>query len=344
MRIYWLSLVALLLVTASCAHTPTHEPAATAEASKPTTTPAAQTNAQANVGENRTPAATTNAEADVEAEFKKLMELDDAAHAEVDKWIKENQSFAAQGAGTPDAELNKRIRDRLAPVQKGYEDFIRAHPNHVGARLTFASFLDDLHDEDTQAIHLEAAMSLAPTNPAVWNQLANYYGHIGEAKKAFDYYAKAIELEPTEPVYYHNYGTTVYLFRKDAREHFGIEEQQVFDKALCLYSNAMRLDPKNFQLASDVAQSYYGIKPTRLEDALVSWTNALNIATTEIEREGVYLHLARMKMHAERFEEARAHIKAVSEPIYDELKSRLTRSLADQEAKARTNSPAGKPE
>ena len=30
-------------------------------------------------------------------------------------------------------------------------------------------------------------------------------------KKAFSYYEKAIELDPKEPVYYHNFGTTVFL-------------------------------------------------------------------------------------------------------------------------------------
>jgi len=57
-------------------------------------------------------------------------------------------------------------------------------------------------------------------------------------KKAFDYYAKAIELNPQEPIYYHNFGTTVYLFRKDAMDFYGITEQQVYDKALGLYSKA----------------------------------------------------------------------------------------------------------
>ena len=45
-------------------------------------------------------------------------------------------------------------------------------------------------------------------------------------------------LEPDEPVYYQNFATTVYLYRKDAREFYHIGEQQVFDKALDLYRQA----------------------------------------------------------------------------------------------------------
>ena len=54
----------------------------------------------------------------VEREYRKLMEDDDAALDEVDKWIQENHSFAAKGAGVPPAELNARIRDRFVPVRR----------------------------------------------------------------------------------------------------------------------------------------------------------------------------------------------------------------------------------
>jgi tetratricopeptide (TPR) repeat protein len=296
-----------------------------------------------NSGRQTNEASTSAASDPVEKEYQKLVEDDDAAQAEVDKWIQDNSAFAAKGAGVSDAELNGRIHDKFAPIRKRYEEFIRAHPNHVKARVAFGSFLGDMHDEDGAQQQLEKALELDSKDPAVYNNLANIYGHTGPVKKAFEFYAKAVELNPNEPVYYHNFGTTVYLFRKDAREYFGITEQQVFDKALQLYDKAMKLDPTNFPLASDVAQTYYGIKPIRTEDALKAWTNALSIAHDEIEREGVYLHFARIKLHAERFEEARAHILAVTNSMYDELKNRLQRNIDKQEKEAKaakeTNAP-----
>ena len=276
----------------------------------------------------------------VEQEFKKLEAADDAAQAEVDGWIRENIDFTAKGAGIPAAELNRRIMRRFEPVRKGYEDFIALHPNHVKVRLAFASFLDDIHDEDGEMVQLEKARELDPKDSAVWNNLANYYGHNSPVTKAFEYYEKAIELNPAEPVYYQNFATTTYLFRKDAMEHYHITEPQVFDKALDLYVKALKLDPTNFPLATDLAQSYYGIKPVRTEDALQAWTNALRVAHDEIEREGVYLHLARFKLNAGRFAEARAHLNAVTNENYAELKSRLTRNLEEREHPTKeTNSP-----
>jgi tetratricopeptide (TPR) repeat protein len=236
--------------------------------------------------------------------------------------------------------MRRRIQQRFEPIRKAYEDFLQRHPDHARARVAYASFLGDIKDEESAQEQLEKALALETNNPAIYNNLANIYGHIGPVKKAFDYYAKAIQLNPGEPVYYHNFGTTVYLFRKDAMEFYHIDEPQVFAKAFMLYSNAMRLDPDNFPLASDVAQTYYGIKPLRTEEALRAWTNALHLAHDEIEREGVYMHFARIKLMAGRFAEARAHLDAVTNGMYLELKKHLTRNLEAEENKAKgTNAP-----
>ena len=276
----------------------------------------------------------------VEKEFQQLLADDDAAQAEADKWIRDNNDFTTQGAGTPKAELNQRILARFAAVRKSYDDFLQRHPDHARARLAYASFLEDIHDEEGAAAQMGKSLELDPKNPAVWNNLANYYGEHGPVEKAFDYYAKAIELNPNESVYYHNYGTTVYLFRQDAMAHFKITEQQVFDKALDLYASAMKLAPDDFPLATEIAQTYYAIQPLRTNAALKMWTNALQIAHDETEREGVQLHFARVKLMAGRLDEARDHLSAVTNGMYAELKRRLTKVLADKENAAK---PANAP-
>src|SRR5690606_19842552 len=167
------------------------------------------------------------------------------ARVAVEKLVEDNERFAAQNAGLTRFELRRRIMEKFEPVKKGYEDLIQQHTNRSDIRIAYASFLGDLGDEEAAIEQLEVARTMDTNNPAIWNNLANLYGHNGEVKKSFEYYAKAIELDPNEPVYYHNYGTTVFLFRKDGKEYFGLDEQQIFDKALGLYSNAMRLDPED---------------------------------------------------------------------------------------------------
>ena len=273
-----------------------------------------------------------------EMELQKLMADDDAACAEVDGWIRDNNAFAAQGAGAPKAELNQRILARLDTVRKGYEDFLQRYPNDARGHLAYGSFLNYIGDEDAAAAQIEIAARLDPKNPAAWNNLANYYGEHGPLTNAFADYGKAIALDPNEPVYYQNLATTVYLYRKDAEQFYGLDERQVFDKALALYRKAVQLDPDDFPLATDYAMTYYGIRPLRTNDALVAWTNALKIARNDVEREGVYIHLARIKIAAGLYDEARAQLEAVTNSMYADLKDRLGKNIVEREAAA-TNSP-----
>lgn len=275
----------------------------------------------------------------VEMELQKIMTDDDTAHAEIDKWIRDNEAFKVQGVGESDKELNSRIMARFNIVRKEYEDFLKRYTNNAHGFLAFGSFLNSISDEDGAAEQYEKSRQLDPKNPAVWNNLANYYGEFSPVTNAFAYYAKAIELNPNEPIYYENFATTVYLFRKDAREFYHINEQQVFDKALDLYRQAMKIIPDNFKLAADYAQSYYGIKPLRTNDALIAWTNALHVAHDEIEREGVHIHLARTKMIFGRFTEARGHLDAVTNSIYNDLKRRVARAIVQRQNEATNPAP-----
>jgi len=262
-----------------------------------------------------------------ERQLHELMVADDAALDEVNSWVSTNHIARTNAPAI--AELNRRINARFDVVKHGYEGFLRNHPDNARGFLAYGSFLNDIGDEDGSVIQYENSRQLDPKNPAVWNQLANYYGEHGGLTNAFADYTEAIRLDPAEPVYYQNFATTVYLYRKDAREFYGIAEQQVFDKALGLYRQAMKLEPDDLVLATDYAESYYGIKPLRTNDALAAWTNALNITKDDNEREGVRLHLARVKISAGFYDEAQAQLDAVTNPVYGDLKHRLERSLND---------------
>jgi len=276
-----------------------------------------------------------------EQELHKLMVEDDAALDEVDKWIRDNNAFAAHGAGETKAELNRRIRARLDAVRKGYEDLLQRYPDFARGHLAYGTFLNDLGEEEAAMAQCEIAARLDPKNPAAWNQMANYYGEHGPITNAFVDYAKAIELNPAEPVYYRNLATTVYLFRRDATAFYGITEPQVFDKSLALYRQAMQLDPQDFLLAADYAESYYGIRPLRTNDALAAWTNALQIARDDNEREGVYIHLARIKMSIGRYAEARAQLIEVTNPAFADPRHRIETLITEREHPATNRAAPG---
>jgi tetratricopeptide (TPR) repeat protein len=273
----------------------------------------------------------------VEREYLRLLEMDDAAQAEVDRWITGNSKLTG-GEARDGGTMRLRIQQRFEPVEKAYKNFLERNPKHVKARIAYGSFLGDIGRENEARDQYEKAREVDPTHPAAWNNLANYYGHNGPVTNAFACYAKAIELRPNEPVYYQNFATTVYLFRHDATNYFGISEQQVFDKAMGLYRKALALDPENFPLATDLAQTYYGIQPPRVKDAFKAWNDALKAARDDIEREGVRIHFARWHRTAGEFEAAREELSLVTNQMYAVTKERILKSLAPTES--RTNSPA----
>ena len=282
----------------------------------------------------------TNSAAD--RELQKIMEQDDEAQADADRWIRDNQKFAAEGAGTADRALNERIRRRFEPVRLAYERFILQHTNHIRARLAYAGFLGDINDTTNQFAQLKLVQALAPDNPVIWNNLANYYGRSGSATNVFTCYGKAIELRPNEPLYHHNLANAMLLFRAEATNFYSLNDQQLFLKALENYQQALKSDPENFPLATDLARVYYDIQPRRTEEALTAWTNALKLAHDSLEREGVQVHLARVKIQAERTNEARAHIGSITNESYSVLKKELaTLLIAETTA---TNSPTSPPE
>jgi tetratricopeptide (TPR) repeat protein len=299
------------------------------------------------------PSAPPLAEDPLYEELRKVLELDEAAQDEVDQWIKTEAESRALGGGVGDATLRARVLQRLQPVSKAYEDFIFLHPKHVPARIAFGSFLNDINDEAGARTQWEKARQLEPDNPAIWNNLANIYGHGGPIDKAFEYYEKAISLDSREPTYYQNLATTVFLFRKDAMEYYHCDEPAVFDRSLDLYRKAMALDPQDFVLASDYAMSFYGIKPpaslepeARIQaqdqlnrQAIAAWETALNIADDDIQREGVHVHLARIKVNAHRFAEAASHLDVVTNSVYSHIKSVITRNLEQRKAEAESATP-----
>ncbi len=268
---------------------------------------------------------TAPAERPDEIAYKALLAEDDAAQEEMDLWIREAD---AQGPSADNAALEKKIDARIEGVTKAYLAFLEKYSRHANARIAFGSFLNDTGQEAGAKEQWEKAMELDPRNPAIYNNLAGLYGHRGPVTNAFIYFEKAIALDPKEPVYYQNLATTVFLFRRDVMEHYAIQdEQRVFDKALELYRKAMSLDPGNFLLAEDTAQTYYGIKPARHEEALAAWRKAYDLAGDDLEREGVRVHLARVQVQAGKFDEARTNLTLITNGHYQLIKERIQRTL-----------------
>ncbi len=281
----------------------------------------------------------------VARELQLILDADDAAQEEIDRWIEEAEPEGDPAAQLAASTLRGRIQQRIEPIRNRYKEFLSAHPTNSTAHLAFGSFLNAYGDEPAAIQSWERARQLDPRNPAAWNNLANAYAHSGPVTKSFPMFEEAIRLNPTEPVYLHNYGTLVFMFRRDATNHFKCDEQEVFQRAFGLYQRAIALDPNNFQLAADVAQTYYGWRLPRTTNsvaaaqaeldlattAMKAWTNALSLAPNEIDREGVQLHFARWNIRLGRLEEASRHLSTVTNEAHAVIRKRLEKTVRERE-------------
>ena len=264
-------------------------------------------------------------------EYERLQAADDAAQVEVDTWLRQNKAAQIDGRGISDTELQTRISKRFEPVRTAYENYLSRHPNDGQAHLAFGNFLNDRQDERAAQLQWEKALELDPNNAAIYNNLAGRYSESGPVNKAFDYFTKAVKLCSTNAAFYHNFGDSIYVLRKPAAAYYNITEQQVYGRALLLYSNALWLDPQNYPFARDFAQTYYSLKPLPVNDALQAWTNAFKIAREEADREDACVHLARVKMLAGRLAEARAQLETVTNEVWLKAKSTLLHNLEERE-------------
>ncbi|MGB9601775.1 MAG: hypothetical protein ACPMAG_03185 [Limisphaerales bacterium] len=288
-----------------------------------------------------------------EIEYQKLIDADDEAQAEIDDWIKQTylQQDLSKQDSTNSISLNQvtlklKIQQRLDALKKEYEIFLKKYPDHIKGRIAYASFLSDIGKEEESRDQLEIAKQKDPKNPAIWNNLANYYGHNGPATNAFIHYQKAIELNPNESVYYRNYATTVYIYRDEAMEFFKLSEEQVIRKAMGLYKKAIELDPENFLIASDLAQTYYGFKLPSLSaseirtnklvqqiasEAIEAWRAAEKLAKDDMQKQGCLLHIGRWQITAMRLADARKTLEPIDIEEYRTTKEVLLKKLESAE-------------
>ncbi|MGD1084035.1 MAG: hypothetical protein ABSA47_04690 [Verrucomicrobiota bacterium] len=274
----------------------------------------------------------------VEKEYRNLITDDDTAAEEIEKWADTAHAATAAGDTHAQATLQFRIRQRLDGVKNNYEEFLQLHPEHVRALLAFGGFLKETGDTEGARVQWEKARQLAPKNPAAWDDLGTLYEE-DDVQKAFECFSKAIELDPSHAVYYHNLGELVFMERKEAAEHWKISEEEVYDLSLALYRKATKLAPDDFILATDYAECFYGVNPPRWKEGLEAWTECLKIAPDERDREGVRIHLARISLALSNFDEARRNLDGVTNGIYLAQKNQISRNIEAAIQKALTNGP-----
>lgn len=249
------------------------------------------------------------------------------------------QSDESSSETSPVTEARLHALDRR--LENDYRHFLNDHPRHTRAMVAYGDFLEDLGREEEAMEWWKKAIAIDPSEAYAYNDIANYYGHYGRAAEALKLYDKAIALAPTEPMFRFNWATTCSSFRNESQKVYGWTKEEIFQRSLEQFRKARDLDPQNFELATAYAETFYMMPKPDWQSAFAAWKYCLNQPLNEQQRQFVYLHLARVCIRRERYDEAREWTgKIPSEnPVRRALERQITERSKKTSAPIGTNAP-----
>jgi len=199
------------------------------------------------------------------------------------------------------AALLSQLETDIEAFESRFRSFLGFHPGHARGMTSFGDFLEDIGKADEASTWWSKAAAISANDPNLLNNLANYYGHNGQAARAIRLYEEAIRLNPTEAVYHFNLGNMYYLFRKEAQQNHGWDLDQTFREALEQFRIARDLEPNNFEYATAYAETFYGVNflQQRIgwDEALKAWQYCLNMKLDSGQKDYVKVHLVRLNLY-----------------------------------------------
>ncbi|HUJ08929.1 MAG TPA: tetratricopeptide repeat protein [Verrucomicrobiae bacterium] len=267
---------------------------------------------------------------DVERWFRFLLSRTDELRA---------QSDEMSGDTSPAAE--KRFHAFERRLENDYKHFLNDHPKHTRAMVAYGDYLSDLGREEEAMTWWKKAITIDPKEAYAYNDIANYYGHNGRAADALKLYDKAIELVPTEPVFRFNWATTCVCFRNESKTVYGWTKDEIFQHSLGQFRKARDLDPQNFDLSTAYAETFYMMPKPDWEEAYAAWKYCLGQPLDDDQRQLVFMHLARVCIHLQRYQEAQEWTTKLpaNSPLHRALERRITRGNQTNSTPTRTTVP-----
>jgi tetratricopeptide (TPR) repeat protein len=237
----------------------------------------------------------------------------------------------------------ERWKAQLKRLEGDYQHFLHDYPEHARAMVAYGDLLYDEKDEDEAVRWWERAISVDPREPYAYNDLANVYGHNGQAAKALRYYRTAIDLEPTEPVFRFNWATTCQLFRNESRAVYGWNVEEIFQHSMEQFRAARDLDPQNYDYATTYAETFYQLPKPDWSGAYNAWQFCLRQPLDDRQREFVYAYLARVCLRLGRIDEARQWAAKISNTDQVSARRMIERKIAELSQKTGGSMPTNLP-
>jgi len=145
--------------------------------------------------------------------------------------------------------------------------------------------------------------------------------------------ARAIDLEPKEPLYHYHLGKLLTEGRDELIKTGSFTRPKLDDAMLAAFAKAAELAPDNFAYAYRHAEAYYDLETPRWDEAFALWGRLDARVETPLEHQTLRLHQANILLKQGKAAEARVLLGTVTELALAKQKQTLLDSLAKAEAK-----------
>jgi len=212
-----------------------------------------------------------------------------------------------------------------------YEALLNDNPKFAAAYAAYGYLLGKLGMEDEGVGMLLRANQYDAEIPLVKNQIGNYLAERGRPLDAVNYYLAAIKLAPEEPLYHYQLGMLLHNSRAEFIRSGDWEAQAVDLASHEGFRKAAELAPERFEFVYRYAESFYDLPEPDWDGALRVWAQLESAAGSEIERQAMRLHAAKVCVEAGRRDHALALLGTVDVP---ELAAQREKLIAQAQASA----------
>ncbi|MBT3569886.1 MAG: hypothetical protein HN494_13630, partial [Opitutae bacterium] len=206
--------------------------------------------------------------------------------------IVEREQLFLKNSSWANKPLSKQeLTRRAQQILSAYESYLEDNPRDVNGLILYGKFLRRMgQPRHATGLFLEAD-KIDPRLAVVKQNIANYLVEEGRLADALPFLLKAVELESNEPVYHHQLGTFLFLFKEDLL-NLGIASAQANDRSMHeAFRTASKLRPDNFEYKLRYAQSFFAISDPDWNKALDAWQDLRKQARNRPTSEREYLAL-----------------------------------------------------
>jgi len=202
------------------------------------------------------------------------------------------QERAAAGAGEETLLLMAQ------EIASRYEQFLADNPNHPYGWILAGRFLRNIGNDTLALAAFFRAEENTPGQAVVQQQIGQILAENGDYELALPYFLQAIELAPKEATYHEDMGLFLVSYGKLLEVDGVLESGRAEELRRDAFDTARQLEPDNFDRWWRWAESYTDRKEPDWPGSIKAWEKTLEQAKTTIQKEGVWLQLARSNLMA----------------------------------------------